>query len=529
MSTVEAWQHITTGAGGTVAALNVGNGVPIVFAATSVGVFRSWDDGLTWHPPSSGTLPPLAEGLALSPDFARDRTVYTCAVDGLYRSSDAGDSWRPMLVGSRILGAACLDGDVVLAGTEADGVLRSADGGRTWQSASAGLRDLSVSCLAARGGHAFGGTESGLHRSRNSGQTWRAVGPETPIQCVAMSADGSLVLVGTERDGLFRSTDTGTTWRAVDLEDCRSVSALAIAADHVVAATPRSIAVSHDAGATWRTTSVSGVVLALAISREGLLAGLHHDGIVRSVDDGVTWSPPDAGVNARVISAAAFGRDGTLYIADLDAGLRVSADAGASWRTCGEGFEPPSAMAIGANNVLFASNSAGIYWGRPGAERWSLLVPLSIFDNAQITALAPASDGGLFVATRTEGEASVWRSTGDAFERRLQLPGDYPPRLATSRDGFVIAAAGNRLFNLTGSPSEHPFSFGVVTALAVQDHTMFVGTADGVYLSQADMRTFVDWSEGLPAARHIVALGAVDNAVYAITFGGEIWRRAYPA
>ena len=58
--------------------------------------------------------------------------------------------------------------------------------------------------------------------------------------------------------------------------------------------------------------------------------------------------------------------------------------------------------------------------------------------------------------------------------------------------------------------------------------TMFVGTADGVYLSQASMRTFIDWSEGLPAARRIVALGAVDNAVYGITFGGEIWRRAYP-
>lgn len=59
----------------------------------------------------------------------------------------------------------------------------------------------------------------------------------------------------------------------------------------------------------------------------GLLAGLHQDGLVCSVDDGETWSPPDAGVNARLLSAAGFGRDGTVYVAYSDAGLRVSPEA----------------------------------------------------------------------------------------------------------------------------------------------------------------------------------------------------------
>jgi len=43
VTTVGAWQRIVTDAGGTVAALAVDDGVPVTFAATSAGVFRSWD------------------------------------------------------------------------------------------------------------------------------------------------------------------------------------------------------------------------------------------------------------------------------------------------------------------------------------------------------------------------------------------------------------------------------------------------------------------------------------------------------
>ncbi|MBV9896784.1 MAG: hypothetical protein JO020_21695 [Chloroflexi bacterium] len=498
-----------------------------MFAATSVGVFRSRDGGLTWRPPASAGLPPLAEGLALSPDFPRDRTVYACAVDGLYRSTDAGDSWQPILVGSRMLSVACLDAGVVLAGTEDDGVLRSADGGRTWASASGGLLDLGAICLAARGELAFAGTQGGLHRSRNSGQAWRAVGPQTPIQCVAISANGGLVLVGTEGDGLFRSTDDGTTWQAVDADDCQTVSALAIAADRVVVATSLSIAVSHDAGVTWRITPSPGVVFAVAISREGLLAGLHQGGLVRSVDDGATWSPPHVDLNARLICAATFAQGGTLYVADIDAGLRVSHDAGRSWRPISAGIEPPSAMAIGADHVLFASNAGGVYVSQPGAETWNLLVPSSVFDGAEITALAPTSEGRLFVAARGEGEATVWRSTASAFERYLAVPSSDRPQLSTAPDGTVFAAVGSRIFNLADS-SEVPFSRGIITSLAVQDHAIFLGTAGGVCLSQDGAQTFVDWSEGLPAGCRVVALGALDDGVYAITFGGQVWRRKPP-
>jgi photosystem II stability/assembly factor-like uncharacterized protein len=66
----------------------------VVFATTSRGLLRSPDQGRTWLPRGGGL--PLSDitGLALLPD---GRTVFASDFTrgGLYRSDDAGESWRP--------------------------------------------------------------------------------------------------------------------------------------------------------------------------------------------------------------------------------------------------------------------------------------------------------------------------------------------------------------------------------------------------------------------------------------------------
>ena len=153
----------------------------VVFAATPVGVYISTDGARTWSLPGNGTVVPLADAVAPSPGFATNRTVFVCANDGMYRSTDGGDVWRQVLVGSRTLCAAspCRDAYAnmtVLAGTETDGVLRSEDGGHSWSGANAGLLDLMVLAVAVsphfeQDQIAFCGTPSGLYRTRNSARS----------------------------------------------------------------------------------------------------------------------------------------------------------------------------------------------------------------------------------------------------------------------------------------------------------------------------------------------------------------------
>src|SRR5205823_2544571 len=117
------WQRLATRTGGTVSQLALAkapDGVPLIFATTSVGVHRSSDGGQTWALTGALNNVALGEAITPSPSFARDRTLFVGARDGLYRSSNGGESWQPVLTDSRTLSLACaLDeggGSLLLAG-----------------------------------------------------------------------------------------------------------------------------------------------------------------------------------------------------------------------------------------------------------------------------------------------------------------------------------------------------------------------------------------------------------------------------
>lgn len=68
-----------------------------LYAATfGEGILRSTDRGKTWAPFAlRGKL--LYTGLAFSADYENDQTIYAPAIDGIYRSQDAGATWTEVL------------------------------------------------------------------------------------------------------------------------------------------------------------------------------------------------------------------------------------------------------------------------------------------------------------------------------------------------------------------------------------------------------------------------------------------------
>ena len=96
------------------------------------------------------------------------------------------------------------------------------------------------------------------------------------------------------------------------------------------------------------------------------------------------------------------------------------------------------------------SHAAADAYGVSARERvtWSLLIPASMFDGAEVNAIAAAPDGSLLVAT----------------------------------DGVVLAGAGNRVFQPNGS--EIPIPDAAMTALAAGSGTAYVGTTTGVWISR---------------------------------------------
>ncbi len=252
----------------------------IFVAAASGGVWKTTNAGTTWTPVFDN------EGSysigAITIDAKNPSTIWVGSGennsqrsvgygDGVYRSDDAGRSWRNMgLKNSEHIGKILVDprdSNVVyvaaqgpLWGAGGDrGLYKTIDGGKTWKavltiSENTGITDIAMdpqnpdTIFAAawqRRRHVWtlinGGPESGLHKSTDGGATWTKLrvglpgGPDGPgtgggpggpagaggedvgrIGLAISPADSRVIYAQVEaanrRGGTYRSADRGATW-----------------------------------------------------------------------------------------------------------------------------------------------------------------------------------------------------------------------------------------------------------------------------------------------------------------------------
>src|SRR4051812_28140456 len=96
-ATAGGWERLAAFEGGTVswlATAPAADGTWHVFAATTVGVFRSLDLGLTWSPLGGASRVAGVEVVAASPRYAEDGIVFAGAYEGLFRWRDGGAAWE---------------------------------------------------------------------------------------------------------------------------------------------------------------------------------------------------------------------------------------------------------------------------------------------------------------------------------------------------------------------------------------------------------------------------------------------------
>src|SRR5262249_46597055 len=122
--------------GGQALAFAVSGGTtPVVYAATSGGVFRTTDGGAMWLVPGRGLTNPSPLGVAVDPQNAQ---VVYAGTDGsgVFKSTDGGASWQPAsgsfdapLAFSSVPALIVDPGNsqVLYAGTLGNGVFTSAD------------------------------------------------------------------------------------------------------------------------------------------------------------------------------------------------------------------------------------------------------------------------------------------------------------------------------------------------------------------------------------------------------------------
>jgi uncharacterized repeat protein (TIGR01451 family) len=478
--------------GGVVPALAIDPSTPsTLYAGTDEGVYKSTDSGDTWAPANVGLSNEHVSSLAIDP--RNPSTLYAAVYSGgVFRSTDSGGTWANVgagLTGQNVLHLAIdpRTPSTLYAGTLEGRVFRSSDAGGAWTEVSAGLPGLGINALA--------------------------IDPATP----------ATLYVATWGGGIFKSACSGDAWAAVN-SGLPSLNALVVTIDPATpstlyAATEPGVFKSTDAGGSWTAASngLSGRIVDLAVDPSDpatlyaaswsrpALAGR----VFKSTDSGGTWTPSDQGLrNANVIALAIDPRTpSTLYAGTNGPGVFRSTDAGRTWAASNAGLSTLLVTTIAVDPATPTTVYAGAYFGgvsksRDSGRSWTVasVDPADPSMQAiQVLDVDPSTPSTLYAGTED----------GGVFK---------------SRDGGASWTAAN-----TGLTD---WDVHLLVIDPTTPSTLYAGTgAGGIFKSTDSAATWKDASAGLGNLRYprlSVSALAIDAAnpstLYAGTQGGGVFK-----
>jgi photosystem II stability/assembly factor-like uncharacterized protein len=312
-----------------------------MYATTyNLGIFKSIDGGKNWGFASFGIKSWYGMQLATHPEDAD--TVFTTTSGGVYKSTNAGESWRVIggsdLCDDEEAGGNCHYHGIiiekeapfkVLVGSGGDqyskedvGLTGSEDNGESWRKSDDGfVRDVHVSKLIIdpNNNNVFyattqGATEytdkvgdgAGVFKSNDRGNSWTQINNgldslETNILTVDPN-DSETLYLGTDDDGVYKSTDGGESWKKL------TVSSLS-----------KSFGVGDIIVDPQNSNNIYiGTVDYFRLSESrGVLGDF---GVYKSTDGGATWEEFNAGLNHLGVFSLELSEENRILYAGTRAG-----------------------------------------------------------------------------------------------------------------------------------------------------------------------------------------------------------------
>jgi photosystem II stability/assembly factor-like uncharacterized protein len=365
---------------------------PETGALTVVGargtVARSTDGGATWSVLRGNEWNSRLHAVSASADHTE---LYAVGTGGMIlRSADRGQTWQLVRADTHgyvaeILGAP--DSDNILAVGRDGLLLRSSDAGKSWQQTASGLKtDVYYHDILrdpATGKMYICGPMSSLTRSRDGGVSWEGTQPvgsagDDFFKQIVIDPVGKTLLLAGSPGRVMRSTDDGQAWQVTDadtsdpgIEQVVNTGArafLAIRRDGRllgsdddgqhwrdlakfpvetlgIYAEPVSGFVwvmgrgqlfrSADRGLHWQATELQTTGLnAMLRTRAGTMLGFGDAGtILRSTDDGQSWSKIPSGATPSLRKGVQDNASGRIYVPGREGSLLYSDDDGLRWQS----------------------------------------------------------------------------------------------------------------------------------------------------------------------------------------------------
>ncbi|NEZ61769.1 hypothetical protein D0962_03090 [Leptolyngbyaceae cyanobacterium CCMR0082] len=177
-----------------------------LYVVAETGVYKSTDAGETWQSTTEASSIATAGNLhiEISPDYPQDQTLFVSSYDGLFRTTDAGDSWQSVAIADIAPDRAFLEGVAISPNYAADGTVM----------------------VSLRG--------KGLYKSVDKGESFAPIGDASlafsrmynvpcagrPIEFSPNYAqDNTIFGFGTANTDIYRSIDGGSTWEILATPD----------------------------------------------------------------------------------------------------------------------------------------------------------------------------------------------------------------------------------------------------------------------------------------------------------------------
>lgn len=300
-----------------------------------------------------------------------------------------------------------------------------------------GLQGDTITSLVASGPNIFAANNSGdMFRSTNNGTSWSSDSALFPVDLFVQDGKNIFAATTDTITTIYQSTNNGSQWiKIVSFSKPSSfggtlynVTSLAVSDSIIIVPVlhhpgPSSygtiIHVSVDNGKNWKDAELP-VVSAVAICGDYIFAGATtpimqtnkpdlYTGVLRSSDNGVTWTDFSSGLRSAPNFLAVSGKN--IFAADN--GVFLSTDYGSHWSAANSGI--PTGLdiyilAVNGTNVfagsadkVFLSTNNGASWSDVSAGLKNLADPFHM-GHRRIFSLA-VSEMNIFAGT----DSGVWR------------------------------------------------------------------------------------------------------------------------
>ncbi|MDP4115994.1 MAG: T9SS type A sorting domain-containing protein, partial [Bacteroidota bacterium] len=289
--------------------------------------------------------------------------------------TDFGENWSSCNNG--IYAAQTLDiifdkGETLYAACWSNGIYKSTNYGDSWIRINHGLTNVNLlSIVVDTNGVFMAGTDHGIFRSTDNGESW--------VQVTSIGNDFSFHLYKDRRnriytlnygDGIYRTTNLGVTWERID-DGFGSYFAFGFAidsSDNIYAGTRNGyIYKSTNDGLSWtslrNTNNIYNSVIAnIVVAPNGYIYATNmEEGVLRSTDNGATWTVMNNGISGLEMSDIKINGRGEIYMSTDDDKFYLSSNNGQSWQNILSNLEKTRVNQIifdKYNNVYLATDES---------------------------------------------------------------------------------------------------------------------------------------------------------------------------